>query len=628
MGENWTLSNLPPEGHADVGNFFWKLFELSEAEKERLNLKDRWRENHRIWRGGAVSRSLTNKHAVVANLIFSNVQRTVANLTAKNPSAEVVSNDGAFLVDQETGQPKLDKSGQPIPDDSDKKTTVRMKDWWNTTEQINILVDSALTMEIYGTTVEKGYYDQASGMTDFVVLDGFSYIIAPGNWRTPNDAPYVGHATAIRPDAVEAMYGLEPGTVTVDEVYSILGEEREENRPNVARKGTLDSSMYGSKTLHPRQNTRGSEDRALVIELFVRDNRMEPVLDAAGQPILGADGEPEQRRKYPGGIRMVTVCNQGNLVLLDVPNPNVNPEISRDLQANTYLYDHFPYSMAPSYRDPSSPWGFAAAEQVGDLAEKISELLSRMYRYLARVMLPPLVLPQDTGLTEDDVNNSPGLILTPITGTSGRGIRYVDVPSLPSDTVRLFDMLLGMFDRIYQIEDADRGDTPNRIVAASAIVALQERNQVLMRHKIRMVDYLIRQRGRMEISNFQNFGVTTESIEVDEKVVGIKGTDLIAKRFQYVVESGSTITQTSLQVQEQAVDLYDKGAIDAQALLEALNFPNAKTIIERMAENGDALQQAAQAFIQAGVDPVMVQELLQYAMQPQGGPGGQTAATQ
>jgi len=610
MAEKWSLSNLPPEGHPDVGRFFWdNCFMVSEAEKDRLNLKDRWRENHRIWRGGAVQRSLRNKNAVTANLIFSNVQRTVANLTAKNPAAEVVSLDGSYQVDQSTGEPIVDENGEPIPDDSDKKVTVRMKDWWNTTEQINILVDSALDMEIYGITIEKGVLDPTNNECSVVALDPYSYVIAPGNWLTPNDSPYVGMATAIRPDAVEAMFGLEEGSINADEVYSILGEEREENRPAAGKIGNITTTMYGSKTMHPRGNVQGGEDRALVVELFVRDNSKIEVVDEAGNKT--------SQKKYPGGIRMVTLANSGDLVCMDAANPNVNPELTREEQANTYLYDHFPYSTAVSYRDTTSPWGFSAAEQVGDLAEKISELLSRMYRYLARVMLPPLVLPLDTGLTEDDVNNNPGLILTPQTGSSGAGIRYVDVPSLPADTTRLFDMLLGIFDRVYQIEDADRGDTPNRIVAASAIVALQERNQVLMRHKIRMVDYLIRQRGRMAISFFQNFGVTTDSIKVDDAVKGIRGLDLIGRKFQYVVESGSTITQTSLQVQEQAVDLFEKGAIDSQALLETMNFPNWRAIVERMAESGDQLEQAAQIFIQAGVPPETVGQLIEFARQTQ-----------
>lgn len=622
--EKWSFANLPPEGHADVGRWFWdNCFLVSEEEKNRLNMKDRWLENHRIWRGGSVNRSMRNKNAVTANLIFSNVQRTVANLTAKNPSAEVVSLDGAMKTD-EYGQPVVDENGKPIPDDSEKKVTVRMKDWWNTTEQINVLVDSALNMEIYGTTIEKAVYDAQTGECSIVVVDPFSYVIAPGNWMSPNDAPYCGMASSMRSDILESMFSLDPGTVTPDDVYSVLGEEREDNRPIVqGMTMATTASLYGTKTMHTKSDKQGAEERSLVVELFVRDNTTidEPEVDAKGNPVLDIDGQPviNKTKKYPGGIRVITLANSGNLVLADMANPNVNPEIPREYQVNTYLFDHFPYWVGVSYRDPSSPWGFAAAEQVGDLAEKIAELMSRMHRYLARTMNPPLILPADTGLTEDDVNNAPGLILTPNSGATGSHIRFLDVPSLPADTVRLFDMLMGMFDRVYQIEDADRGDTPNRIVAASAIVALQERNQVLMRHKIRQVDYLIRQRGRCAVSFFQNFGVTTDNIKVDDAVDGIRGIDLIQRKFQYVVESGSTITQTSLQVQEQAVDLADKGHIDSQALLETLNFPNWRAIVERMAERGDQLEQAANIFVQAGVPPETVGQLLEFARQQQYG---------
>jgi hypothetical protein len=123
----------------------------------------------------------------------------------------------------------------------------------------------------------------------------------------------------------------------------------------------------------------------------------------------------------------------------------------------------------------------------------------------------------------------------------------------------------------------------------------------------------------MAISFFQNFGVTTDPIKVDDKVDGIRGLDFIGRKFQYVVESGSTITQTSLQVQEQAVDLFDKGAIDKQALLENLNFPNWRRIVERMAENGDQLDQAAQIFIAAGVPQEHIAQMLEFARQPQQG---------
>ena len=99
----------------------------------------------------------------------------------------------------------------------------------------------------------------------------------------------------------------------------------------------------------------------------------------------------------------------------------------------------------------------------------------------------------------------------------------------------------------------------------------------------------------------------------------VRGIDLAGREFNYVVESGSTVAKTSLQVQEQAEKLYEMGAIDRQALLETLNFPNWKEIIERVSEG--QLGQALNILVQAGLPQEAAAMLYQVLSQPQGGPG-------
>ena len=85
------------------------------------------------------------------------------------------------------------------------------------------------------------------------------------------------------------------------------------------------------------------------------------------------------------------------------------------------------------------------------------------------------------------------------------------------------------------------------------------------------------------------------------------------------MESGSTVAKTELQKQDQALQLYDRGAIDRQALLETLNFPNWKEIIERTGEN--QMDQALMVLMQAGMPEQEVMMLREYLAQSQGGPG-------
>ena len=177
-----------------------------------------------------------------------------------------------------------------------------------------------------------------------------------------------------------------------------------------------------------------------------------------------------------------------------------------------------------------------------------------------------------------------------------------------------------MHDRVHAVQDVDRGETPRNITAASAIVARQERNAVLIQHKINAMDHLVEMRGRWAISFWQNFGLETELVEIKgSEPAEFRGINFAGRRFKYVVESGSTVPKTSLQLEEQAKEFYKAGAIDRQALLEAVNFPGWKEIIERVGEG--QLGQAIQVLVQAGLPEEAGQQLYQQLMQPQGGPG-------
>ena len=616
--KEFDLQHLPPEGHPKVGEFFWELWSIAMAEKDRLGIPEKHIEDYRLFRGGhwdqsTKKRTRTNRvDKLTANLLFANIQRTVANITARAPIAEVVSLDG-------------------VDDISDQALSAQVRKWNNESEQAKSLSRSVLEMEIYGITIEKAVFDARTERTTFVILDPFAYAPAPGNFKDTNDAPYHTHAYPMACESAEAMFGIKRGEVVGESALNMLGIEREDHRPipTGTRYGTQNYPGNYTDTQHPTRIDARTGAPALVVEIWVRDfvteKVVEPVLDpATGEPVLDpATGEPVMseltRQKYPGGIRLVTLTNRGKLILDDQPNPNINPALPRDLTQHCFLYHNFPFYKANSYEDSTCFWGFSAAEQVGDLNLKIDEMITRLSQYLGRIMLPTLVLPQDTGVKLTDLNNKPGLVLQPVSGNTGSGIRYLETPNLPATFFEALNWYITLFDRISQIEDADRGVAPSGVIAAQAIVALQERGAIMVQAKITAVDYLVRQRGRCSISFFQNFGQEKNMIDVQGDSVVLQGIQFLGRAFNYVVESGSTVARTSLQIQEQAMALYDKGAIDRRALLENLNFPGWKEIIERAGEG--QLDQALQILIEAGLPEETAFDLRQFLLEPQGGPG-------
>lgn len=93
-----------------------------------------------------------------------------------------------------------------------------------------------------------------------------------------------------------------------------------------------------------------------------------------------------------------------------------------------------------------------------------------------------------------------------------------------------------------------------------------------------------------------------------------------------MVESGSTVARTSIQQQEQAMALYRDQAIDRQALLETINFPGWKQVVERVGEG--QLENALQILVQAGMEEEDAAQLKQYLMETQTGPKAQQKSSE
>jgi len=335
---------------------------------------------------------------------------------------------------------------------------------------------------------------------------------------------------------------------------------------------------------------------------------------------------------YPDGIRKITIAesktrdkdSDGFVVLDDSANPNINPQLDHAISSTTFPWGRLPCYHANSYSDLVSLWGFAAAEQVGDLIVKINKIFSRLVNYAINVMSPPLIVQKHCGITremiEAGLKKGGRLILMPTTPNAR--IEFMQIPNLPSTFFQVLELIVSFFDRIYAIESADRGQAPKGVIAASAIVALQERNQELVQAKTSAIESLAENRSRWCIGLYQNFGTTPELVDVAGDPVEFIGVKFAGRKFSYVVETGSTTPRTSLQTQELAKWLWESEAIDRRAVLELLNIAGWKEIIERMGET--QLDQALQILIDSGLPDETAFEMKQYLMLPDQGPGGES----
>lgn len=629
ISDEWTLSNLPPEGHEDVAGFANNLFEISRKEIERLRKHDDFLANYSLYRGRAISGALNKARGLTpVNLYFANIERTVANITAREPIGEVVDLDGRS------------------DDGAEGMLSSKLRKWWKETNQQTKIRTSARTMEIYGITVEKPSWDKGNDCPSITISDPFTLYPPPGVYEDLDvEAPFFTFVYPKYVDEIESEFGV--AHVVADEAYDLLGTVREEYKGSGY--GTLDTSLtgrYSDPMTKSDVDSRGISDsklqRCLVKEVWVRDNRMRsevserPEVDeATGMAMLDEAGMPVVIKEetmvpmYPDGVRKITIVASkadggvkgGHVVLDDSVNPNINPALPVEIAKNTYPWGRFPTYHANSYKDLVSLWGFAAAEQVGDLIIKINKIISRLINYVIGVMAPPLIVQKHCGISremiESQIKKGGRLILMPTTPNAR--IEFMQIPNLPATFFQVLETIVGFFDRIYAIESADRGEAPRGVIAAAAIVSLQERNQELTQAKTSAIEKLAENRSRWVIGLLQNFGTTSEMVELSGDPVEFIGTQFAGRKFSFVVETGSTSPKTSLQVQEQAVKLHEQGAIDNRALLETLNFPGWKDIIERSGET--QLDQAMQILMDAGLPEDEAAGLREFLMQPGQGPG-------
>jgi hypothetical protein len=609
INDTWTIKKIPPKGHESVGEFAMLLFEAARLEKERLGKPQDFLANYALYMGRQVRQQTgrkgyqqQNRGLTTLNLFFSNVERTVQNITSRNPTGEVIDLDG-------------------INDGAQDLLSMELKKWWKDTDQQQLTKMSAKTMEIYGIVPEKPSWDKQNKQPDIASIDPYAFFPAPGNWDSEEintKCPYVCYAYLDFVAEMEDFYKVEG--IVPDEAYDLMGAVREEYKTK--RQDGQQSIGNYADPMTVRSTTTSPDkrlERCLVIEVWVRDNSthevktQEPLLDEQNQPVT-KDGIPQIKETtttqpvYRDGIRKITITkgenkdNKSNILVLDdCDNPNINPVLPLELAVNTYPWGRLPCYYVCSYKDGVSIWGFSAAEMVSDLLVKINLIITKLIAYTINVMAPPLIVQQHCGITremiESSITKAGRLILMP--STPNARIEFLQIPNLPETFFRVFELLIKMFDRTYQIEDADRGVQPTGVIAASAIVALQEKNMVLMQAKTNAIDTLVENRSRWAIGLWQNHGTVEDNVNVGDEEQSFIGVNYAGRKFNYVVESGSTTPRTSLQLQEDAKWLAMNKFISQKGLLSAMHWPGWKDEVARTAES--QLDQALQVLIDSGL---------------------------
>lgn len=562
-----------------------------KAKKARAKYDKNWRQYYDYFRGKQWHGDRPSfRHSEIMNFIFQHIQSQAPLQTDKNPTVSYVAAEPSDMAWAEI-------------------MNMTFKADWEKFNWLYQLTEVIYDGYFYGTGGASCLYDpdalKGKGAITFNSED-VAYFFPDPNARNVNlDADYFCYAKPVDTDKLKAQYPkkkefIKPDLTDLGDLYgenydavdTVFGDDTKYVSP-----GAYDSSD------HP--DSRLGRGQSLVITCYIHDQEIEEC------EVEKEDGstEYEQRLKYPNG-RLIKIC--GNVLLED-----------REIG---FEDKKFPFLRYQNYMDPRKFWGISEIEQLKSPQDTFNKLVSFSLDVLTFMGNPVWVIPTSSGIDTDGIFNQPGEILEP---DDPSGIQRLDGGNLQPWVLQFIDRLKVWFDDISGSQDITRGAAPEGVKAASAIAQLQDAAQTRIRQKMRNLDAFMKDFGYMYLSRATQFydaprifRITNNDnsrqyfkLEIDrtkenpvakfsrfeEQPDGSYSmsptVEVEAKSdLDIFVETGSSLPFAKFEREQRLFALFDRQIIDAQEVLDGIDYPNKERVLERMAQ---AAQAAAEAEAQA-----------------------------
>lgn len=328
---------------------------------------------------------------------------------------------------------------------------------------------------------------------------------------------------------------------------------------------------------------------------------LKPVYGTKMVPMM----EPARRKKYPNG-RVVIMA--GPVVLRDIPNP--------------FEIDGFPFAMWKNV-DVGAFWGQGEALNLKDPAIALNRIVSQIFDILAKIGNPMLKYKKGMGLETRTLQNKPGSII-PLDEIEA--LQPLNVSPIQPGFFEYAKMIEDVMGKIVNLPDVAMGGSPGGNTSFAAVDSLQESGAAPTRQKVRNMEEMISRAGTLRMQLIQQFDkgdrplreridpvlptpqfdeegeqipVVLPAAQVEMRFTRYKNPDLRGP-MEFGIVPDSSLSVSPAGVRSLYMQLYDKHAIDQQALLEKLNIDDAQAIIQRMM---DAQMKMAAAKSKPGPKP-------------------------
>lgn len=403
---------------------------------------------------------------------------------------------------------------------------------------------------------------------------------------------------------------IRPDVETVG--YDAFGHSKSE--PDVDRLGFSLSSGTRGRRPTPTNGRFGGEPMTLLVRCWLKDESVEELVNETDT----LEGETKKeyilKKKYPYG-RYVEFCN--NTLLKDGDNGCWHED-----KNIPYKHGMFPIVRFVNYS--------YAREYAGEneVTHKMGPAIVRNYIWsfmldtMKQASNPKELFSSANREAAERSSNEPGqvLILPDFNGYerhAGEGI--------PSNLIAVLQEADKAADKVGGLQDVMRGAVDPAVTSGLLFDGYVEAAQVRPRLKNRNVDQSLQRMGKLDASLYLQFYTAPRTYRITNKegwpefvefYIGEDGQARMTKTAPDMsgkyspqptqtmpvkglpdiqIVSGSSIPFQKAQQYNRAKELFTMGAIDQQALLEEVDFPDKEEILQRMKEQAQMAAEAESA---------------------------------
>ena len=414
---------------------------------------------------------------------------------------------------------------------------------WDREKMPTKLPSQLIPMLVYGTAVWFVQWDGRDGEygnTKIKAVDPFNIFPDPLA-QDVESAEYIVYATYQNANQLKQQF---PDKASAIEGSRISMSEL------VANRDDSDSS---------------EENQVLILEMWCRD-----------WVTTDEDENGNKSLKYPGG-RVITCLPDLGIILNDKKNP--------------YKDGKFPFVLMKNYDVPFKFWGAGEVEQILSPQMYINDLTNQIIDNAKNTANMQWIIDKNSGIGQGKLTNRPGLV---IRKNPGSEVRRDTPPSMPTYVREQIEVLKADIQDISGVLDSLKGEKQTGVVAASAILALQEASQSRIRLKIKIMESNLTELANMVYSRMQQFWkldrwVRVTDIEGNPSFQQI-GNEVLQNDFELKVMAGSTMPVNKNAMMDLMIRLAQTNAedglpvVDRKAILEYLPLSDKKAITDRFTQ--------------------------------------------